>query len=166
MEALTQARLKELLHYNPETGVFTWLSHHWRRSIGKSAGTKTATGYIQIDINRKPFYAHRLAWLYVYGEFPKYHIDHINIVRDDNRLANLRACEPLENSWNVKKRSHNKTGFRGVYWNKRAKKFRAQISICKVKTYLGEYDTPEQASAAYEAKAKELHGAFYREANK
>jgi hypothetical protein len=161
MEPLTQARLKELLHYSPETGVFIW--RVGRKMAGKIAGSPNSWGYTVIGIEGRNRRAHRLAWLYVHGIPPNGQIDHINGVRDDNRISNLRVCVQVQNCWNAKKQKTNKTGFRGVCFNEKTKRFRAQINVFGTKIYLGEYDSPEQASAVYKEKARDLHGEFYRE---
>ena len=159
MQELTQSRLKELLSYDPETGVFTWLSG---RRLGKIAGTPNAQGYLLIKISDTNHYAHRIAWLWHFGAFPASSIDHINCVKNDNRIANLRECSRTENSFNVGIRADNSSGFKGVSWCKRDRLWRAQIRIDGKPNYLGCFATSELANAAYQAKARDLHGEFYR----
>ena len=114
---LTQERLKELLHYDPETGVFRWKVDRPKGvKIGNKAGTLDQDGYRKISLDGKRFYAHRLVWLYVHGEFPFDQIDHKNRVPDDNRLVNLRQATSGEN------RANSKTthlGMKGAYFHKR-----------------------------------------------
>lgn len=157
---LTQERLKELLDYDPETGVFVWKVCAAKNiKAGSVAGCKILDGYIKIRINGNLYRAHRLAWLYIYGCWPTNQIDHINRVRDDNRLCNLREATNQENSWNTNKRKDNTSGYRGVCWDKRTKKWQANIAINGNKKHIGHFDTPETAHAAYLA-AKEEHHKF------
>lgn len=89
-------RLKELLHYDPDTGLFTWLTDRGRAKQGDAAGNHV-NGYLRVRIHRKDYLLHRLAWLYVHGAFPTHQIDHINGVKDDNRIDNLRDVNQSEN---------------------------------------------------------------------
>ena len=158
---LTQQELKELLHYEPLTGVFT------RRTAtancvqaGDIAGTKETTGYIRLRVLNKKYLAHRLAWLYVYGEWPSKHLDHINGVRDDNCIANLREATPRENSQNTKKRHGARCRLKGVRVYKG--RFLAQICTRGKNLHIGCYNTEEEAHAAYMAAAEKEFGAFAR----
>ena len=108
-EKITQAKLKELLSYDPETGDFTWLVG--RKMAGKKAGSPHNQGYFTIRISRKLYLSHRLAWLYVYGAFPKIDLDHINGVKSDTRIDNLRECSESQNQWNSRKPKNNISGF-------------------------------------------------------
>ena len=142
---LTQSELKKVIHYCPETGIFT------RIIKGKKIGKKLHNGYQRIAINKKLHYAHRLAWLYVYGEFPKMLIDHINRVKDDNRIVNLREADYLINRFNRgvdKISSSNTSGITGVSFNKDTKKWRAYIYKNYINIYLGGFETKEQAIQA------------------
>lgn len=154
---LTQMRLKELLLYDPETGVFTWLSKP-NRSIrmGDVAGCM-ASGYRQIKIDGRLYRAHRLAWLYVHGKWPADQIDHINGVRDDNRIVNLREATQSQNQQNRTANANNTSGFPGVCWSKQKRKWRSQIKLASRNKYLGIFDTPVAAHAAYLAAKAELH---------
>lgn len=172
---ITQERLKAVLDYNQNTGVFTWkISTGPRSVIGKPAGSYDVKGYVVIAIDTKTRKAHRLAWLYIYGDFPqgtRPFIDHINGNPADNRLVNLRVSSGVENSRNRFKTSTNETGFKGVSWdrnNRGNKKFKAQIRnpVTGRNENLGRYLTPEEASLAYENKSKEYYGDFYREPEK
>jgi hypothetical protein len=161
MSELTQERLKELLKYDPETGIFTWLVG--RKMAGKIAGSVNSEGYCQIGIKGKLHLAHRLAWIFVTGKVPCRQIDHRNGLKTENWFLNLRQCEGVQNQWNTKLRSDNKSGFKGVSWRKEIGKWQAQIRVFKVNTHIGFFDCPKEAGAAYESKARELHGEFYRE---
>ena len=91
---ITISELIAQLNYEPETGIFTWKkAKRGHTKAGAKAGTIRPNGYINITINRKPYYAHRLAWFYTTGQWPTHHIDHINGVRDDNRIENLREAD-------------------------------------------------------------------------
>ena len=150
---LTQARLRELMRYDPETGVMTWL-----RS-GKRAGTKHRLGYRNVVVNGKGYAEHRLAWLWVHGQWPEHDLDHINRVRDDNRLRNLRPATRSENCQNQPVRKSNRSGVTGVYLHGLTGKWVASISIAKKQRHLGIFDSVEQAIAVRkEAEAK--HYAF------
>jgi hypothetical protein len=116
-------------------------------------------GYIRIGINNKLYVAHRLAWLYVHGEFPESEIDHINGDRADNRILNLRKATPAENSQNRARYCSNSSGFMGVYFNKRHKKYCARINHLGKKKHLGLYDTAELAFEAYK-EAKRVYHSF------
>ena len=161
---LSQQRLKELLEYNQETGLFTnRVQRNSHAKKGGVAGTKTKYGYISIQIDKKLYLAHRLAWLYVYGEFPEKSLDHINEIKDDNRLVNLRLATRQENGHNISiLRITNKSGFIGVSWNKKPKKWLASIAINGKNKHLGLFNTPEEASEVYLKAKRELHP-FWKE---
>lgn len=154
---ITQNILKEILDYNPETGLFIWKKRISKCiKIGKLAGFLDNRGYIRITIYKKKFSAHRLAWLYVYGKWPNNIIDHINRIKTDNRINNLRDVSDSENKENrsIPSKS-NTTGFLGV--SKNRWKFRATIRVNKIKINLGTFDTPEEAHQYYLNAKKELH---------
>lgn len=158
---ITQSELKELLHYEPKTGVFTWLVSHQRIRVGDVAGGNVCQDYTRIQINGVRYKAHRLAWLYVHGSFPPHEIDHRNQTKSDNRWRNLRLATSSENKRNVGINSRNTSGFKGVSWNKTAKKWEAYGRLNGGNKNLGGFDSAELASAAYQAFAKRHHGAFY-----
>jgi hypothetical protein len=145
---ITQEKLKEMLTYNPDTGIFTWKVKHLKKCIlNKNAGTLKKAGYITISIKKRLYLAHRLAWLYVYGEWPKNHIDHINGVRDDNRIENLRDVTQRQNCQN--KQSNRQGKLVGTIYDKRDSKFYSRISI-KNKLYtITSHETEQQAHEAY-----------------
>lgn len=116
---LTAEILREELSYNPETGEFKRLKARGGRPVGSSSGyINKTTGYVLIEVCGKTYLAHRLAWLHVHGNWPKYTIDHINRCRPDNRLSNLRDIEHCENGRNTGIRISNTSGVTGVYWHK------------------------------------------------
>ena len=155
---LTKERLKEVLHYNPETGLFTWIVRTaMRTKAGEIAGRKDRYGYVFIQIDRKKYPAHRIAWLYVNGVFPNEEIDHINGMRDDNRISNLREADRRLNCENRRKsQSNNKLGILGVC-KLGSGKYQAQIVVGGEKKYLKCWDTPELAHQAYLTAKRKLH---------
>ncbi len=161
MADLTQSRLKELLDYDPETGLFTRRVARGNQRAGDTAGT-LIKGYIAILIDRKPYYAHRLAWFYVYGEWPKDEIDHINRRKADNQIANLREADRSQNMGNQKPSSLSKSGLKGANWRSDTGRWRAKIKLHGRNHYLGYFSTPEEAHATYVKKAQEIFGEFAR----
>ncbi|PPC95237.1 MAG: Fis family transcriptional regulator [Methylotenera sp.] len=158
LKMLTQARLKELLHYSPDTGLFTRKSTVGGKLIGSSAGAHDTSGHLQIKIDSRLYLAHRLAWLFVHGNLPAKQIDHINGIRDDNRFENLREASFKQNMQNQKKpRTTNSTGFLGVSFHKPNSLYRAQICHNKKVLHLGYHRTPEEAHQAYLAAKRNLH---------
>lgn len=157
-EILTAERLRELLDYDPLTGIFTWRTRRGSVPRGGVAGHLGAHRYVVIKLGRRRHRAHRLAWLHTHGVWPALHIDHINGVRHDNRLVNLREANHSENAQNQPHlRANNTSGFLGVTWSARDKRWQAGININKKRIHLGHFHTAEEASAAYrEAKAR-LH---------
>lgn len=153
---LTQERLKELFNYNPETGLFIRLiSTSYNTYTGEIAGSIQADGYVQIGINYKLYRAHRLAWLYMTGEWPVGHIDHKNRIPTDNRFCNLRDATSLENNHNKSKLPRNSLNkYLGV--SKRGNTWRARITASGVQLHLGTFATEELAGEAY-LKAVELY---------
>jgi hypothetical protein len=156
---LTQARLKELLHYDPDTGVFTWQIDRGRLAkAGCRAGYYADKGYRKITVGSKSFAEHRLAWFMTCGAWPVGVIDHINGIVDDNRISNLRDVSRSANSQNQRRgKKHSTTGFLGVCAGKG--KFQGAITLpCGKRLHLGTYDSPEEAHEAYLA-AKRIHHA-------
>jgi len=134
---ITQKELKELLHYNPITGDFTWIvSRGYVRNNGV-AGCDTIYGYRSIKINQKRYQSHRLAWLHVYGEWPKDQIDHINHVRNDNRICNLRSVTRKENLKNKRAYKASKTGVSGVTLYKPNGRWKVTIGSGYSSGYIG-----------------------------
>lgn len=154
---LTQAELKQLLHYDPETGLFTWITTGTGRKRNKSAGWLQRDGYRRIGIHGATYLEHRLAWLYVHGNFPPEQLDHINRTRHDNRITNLRTVSRQQNAFNLSLYKNNKSGYIGVHWRKDMNEYRACIRIDgKLKT-IGYYACPKQAHEAYLKVKAELH---------
>lgn len=140
MSKLTQRRLKELLHYNSGTGIFTWkVSRNQFVLKNCIAGSKTLKGYYVICVDRKHYYSHRLVWLYYNGYLPENQIDHINQNKGDNRIENLRVVSQQCNSRNCGNRVTNTSGVKGVGWNKRYNKWYAYIDVNDKHRHLGGY---------------------------
>lgn len=158
---ITQERLRELLDYNPETGLFTWKQYRGGTAFaGSCAGRPNKSGHIQIMVDGVRYMAHRLAWLYVNGSFPKNEIDHINRIRSDNRIANLRPASNLENAQNRSRSSNNTSGRSDVTWNKKTKKWRARLTVGYKRMHLGYFESLDDAFSA-RAQAKMKYHTFH-----
>ena len=153
---LTQAELKELLTYDPATGVFVWRVARKDR-IGEKAGALNGFGHRQIRLNGKLYMAHRLAWLYVHGEWPKTNLDHINGIPDDNRISNLRLATSKQNQENVKLRIDNASGHRGISWNANSQKWVARVQHYKKRICVGYFNTLTEAAEAVKIKRDQLY---------
>lgn len=157
MNTLTQARLQELLHYDPDTGVFTrrvWTGPNVK--VGSVAGCKIRSGHIHIKLCGKRYYAHRLAWLYMTGTWPILSIDHINGIADDNRFSNLRVVTHSVNLQNLRRaRKDNRSGMIGVH--ERGGKFRATIRVGGKNISLGTFASADAAHDAYVNAKRRLH---------
>ena len=159
MTELTSERARELLSYNPLTGELTWIAKtSGRRKQGGIAGSKMKIGYLEIGIDNKRYLIHRVVWLIVYGHWPADQIDHINGIRDDNRISNLREASNIINGENkMRARVDSKTKMLGASWSTYNKKYVSQI-VAKGKHYfLGHYTTPEAAHDAYLTAKRQLH---------
>lgn len=156
---LTAARLRELLHYEPESGIFLWLNptpKNHKAIRGEPAGV-VSKGYLVIRVDGVLYRSHRLAWLYMTGEWPSKFIDHRDTVRTNNAWRNLREADSFLNAQNVRAPSkNNATGLLGVF-PARGGKFSSQIMAQRKKHCLGTFDTPEEAHAAYVAAKRRLH---------
>jgi hypothetical protein len=156
---ITQEQLKEILHYDECTGVFVRIGRSTERvKIGDIVGSVNLSGYVIINIDGDKFRAHRLAFLYMTGEFPKNMVDHIDGVRDNNRWGNLREATSSENMQNqIRARIDNKSGFLGVTRHKPSGRFAARIQLNGKVTSLGYYDTPEEAHEIYLVEKRKIH---------
>jgi hypothetical protein len=158
MSDLDSKRLKELLEYNPETGIFTRKIGIGGQKAGAIAGKQRKDGYIDINISPKRYLAHRLAWLYIHDSWPNQMLDHINGIRNDNKISNLREVTNSENQQNkTKARKDSNSKFQCVNYKPSHKKWEAYITVNRVKKHIGHFDSPEEAHAAYLLKKKELH---------
>ena len=163
MEDLTYEYVSSILNYDPNTGILTNKFNRGPRArAGQEAGCSVG-GYRKVVLAGKPRYSHRIAWLLYYGELPVGSLDHINLNRSDNRMSNLREANCLQNSHNTGLLSTNTSGYRGVSFNKKAKKYVAQIRINGIRQYIGSYNTALEASTVYNELAKQTRGEFYKE---
>lgn len=155
MAAYMRARLR----YDPQTGAFAWIVPTARCiKAGSAAGWKNSSGHIQIKVDGTSHMAHRLAWLMTFNTFPSGQIDHINGIRDDNRIANLRNVTTGENTQNQRApRSDNTSGYLGVSFSKAAGKWVAGIGVGRKRIHLGCFDCPETAHLAYIKAKREMH---------
>lgn len=163
VDDLTQVRLKEMLDYNPDTGMLQWRVRRNGVKPEKDAGyIMPDQGYRVIGIDRRVHKAHRLAWLWMTGEWPNCQIDHINCDRADNRWANLRSASNSENQRNAGARSSNRVGLKGAHYCSGRDRWRSKIVVNGKTTWLGTFKTPEDAHFAYSRMAAKLHGEFAR----
>jgi hypothetical protein len=155
----TQQELKQLFSYLPETGEFRWLNSIRNGAIkqGDIAGSTNNDGYTMIKVRGRTYPAHRLAWLYVYGSQPSSGIDHINGIRIDNRIANLRLATVKQNNENTSIRKDNKTGCRGVHFSAREGKYVAKMEHNKRRIPIGYFDRLEDAAIAVQKMRTELY---------
>lgn len=155
---LTAERLREVLHYAPETGVFTWIRPTGHRAkAGQRAGATSKLGYELIGVDGVRYYAHRLAWLYMHGTWPAEQVDHRNLNRLDNRISNLRHASHALNNQNKLARVDNVSGRVGVHWHAAAGKWAAEIQAFNRRMHLGLHATIEAASAARKAAEEKYH---------
>ena len=155
---LIQDELKDILTYNLETGIFIWNKDVCKKcKAGQTAGSFDC-GYIRITIKSKRFLAHRLAWLYINGTWPIHNIDHINGIKSDNRICNLRLATIAENQQNRLNANANSThGYLGITWNKKTNKWLSKIMLNKKRIHIGYFETAIEAHNAYIETKRKLH---------
>jgi len=174
-EALLPVELaNEFLEYNPETGVFIWKwrdrkhftsDKEWKRGNTRFANTVAGsddekTKYRRIKVNGNDYMAHRLAWLLHYGAWPEDQIDHINNVRDDNRIENLREATHAQNTRNKSSRKGSSSKYLGVSRHNASNKWQAAIKVDGETYYLGLFTIEENAARAYDRAALKYHGIY------
>lgn len=158
---LTHERLLEALHYDPVAGVFIWkVSTNGRITIGQKAGWTSNTGHRSVTLDGRTHKEHRLAWFYVHGVWPKHQIDHKDVTPDNNAINNLRDATQFQNQRNKGRYKSNKSGFKGVSWKEKNRKWVAQAKLNNKVHHLGLFDSAEEASKAYQAFADKHHGEF------
>ena len=157
--ALTAERLREVLNYDPETGVFTWAKSRPHCRVGSVAGCLCKNiGYVKLRVDGHLWLAHRLAFLYMTGDWPSHEVDHINGARSDNRWANLRDVVSRVNKENMRSAySNSQSGVIGVTWFRPAKLWRAAIQVDKKPHHLGYRKTAEEAAQLYLEAKRKLH---------
>lgn len=157
---LAPERLRSVLRYEPETGAFVWLESGrgpYKRA-GAIAGTLSRWGYTVIGVDGTQYLAHRMAWLYEHGKWPEQEIDHINGVKTDNRIANLRDVSRSVNQENIRTaRSDSQSGILGVSWNSDQCKWVASIQVQRKQTIVGRFDDKHEAQAAYLSAKRKMH---------
>lgn len=166
---LTQEYLKSILHYDPESGAFTWINSGRRGWRGKPAGSlfnlkRSRTSYLRIKIKNKNYLAHRLAWLYMYGEMPDSILDHIDENGLNNSISNIRASDESKNIQNVSLKANNTSGYKNVSWFPQTGKWRVsfRLKIDGVSRMLsfGLYSNIKDAIKVAAIKREELHEEF------
>lgn len=164
-------RLRQLLAYDPETGVLTWCARAdyvgkratWNvRYAGKVAGTPVAGGYVCIRIDREHYLGHRIAWAMTHGEWPEFDLDHRDGDPSNNRIENLRPATHAQNLKNQRRPSNNTSGYKGVSFRPERMKYRASIRVAGRQMFLGHFDTAEAAHSAYADAARREYGEFAR----
>ncbi len=162
---LTAARVRELLDYEPETGLLRWRKVRKHALVGMAAGYKNRKGYLRVKVESRLYLAHRLAWLHFYGRWPADQIDHINGIRDDNRIVNLRDVSGQVNTQNRHKAPHgpvrnpSNTNLLGTHFDRKRQVFTAHITdpVTRKQKNLGGYSTAEKAHAVYLEAKRRLH---------
>lgn len=151
---------RDLIGYNPETGILTAKVNFNGRQAGSVIGSQTSGGYYSTQLFGKKYFVHRIAWLIHYGEWPAMNIDHINGVKTDNRIENLRLCSVSQNHFNKPTQKNNTTGVKGVCWSKRDKSYVASVQCNGKKYSAGYHKDIESAKNAVMSLRERLAGEF------
>lgn len=160
---LTHERLISVLEYEEETGVFVWISRTTNRvHVGSMAGYTGIKGYVLIGIDGVDYKAHVLAWFYVNKKLPNGKIDHIDTDRSNNKISNLRCATNQQNNANKKKQKNNTSGYKGVSWHKKAKKWSSTIRYSRTNIHLGLFTDPLKVYEVYLFFSKAAFGEFAR----
>lgn len=157
---LTAARLRDVLNYDPASGVFTRLQCEQRPDVAgrPTSEGRHSNGYQRIAVDGGRYYSHRLAYLYMTGAWPEHEVDHINGIRHDNRWANLRAATPRLNQQNKRRaRVDSQSGVLGVSWDAARGWWVARIKVADTYKYLGRFETKTEARAAYLSAKRQHH---------
>jgi hypothetical protein len=155
--------VRSVFDYDCETGALSWRAKIARNTpIGERAGYVGPQGYRVVQMFGRRWMEHRLIWIWVTGAWPSFDIDHVNCTRSDNRWGNLREATRSQNNGNMPRPVHNRSGVKGVFWDKSRNRWQAQIKIRGRSTSLGRFDSKESAAAAYEAAARQHFGEFAR----
>lgn len=157
MESILTAEIvRNLFVYESDIGLLFWRVNRGTAKIGAQAGTKNGNGYKQVKIFGKIYFCHRLAWLHFYGKWPIKDIDHINRIKTDNRIVNLREVTHSENMRNRGLLKTNKSGYQGVLWSKLMNRWRACICVNNKIKHIGFYETAEEAALAYAKECEKI----------
>lgn len=162
---ITQTELKELLHYDQDTGIFTWLKSKGNIKANILAGYKDNKKYIHIKVNNKTYLAHRLAWLYMYGEIPNTYIDHIDGNPENNKISNLRLASKNENQWNRKVNKNSTSKVKNIWFDKKRNKFAVVIQANNKQKMIGRFNTLEEAIIASNEARLKYHGDYSNNGN-
>lgn len=163
---ITADLARYLFNYDPDTGVLSWKNPRKKTLIGRPVGNKKGNNYMRVTVivDRKLnyFVVHRIAWLVHYGRWPKDQLDHINGIRNDNRLCNLRECSQAENNANTRLYKNNKSGVKGVYWEPDRNSWAAYIRENKILRRIGRFETKEEAALARKQAFEDYYHEFCR----
>jgi len=159
---LTQARLMEVVAYSQETGAFVRLCPSSNAPTGPVLPLPSKNGYLRMRVDGKLYYLHRLAWLYVHGEWPSNLADHKDGDKTNNRIDNIRNATHAQNLQNIAAKGRGASGLRGAYLDKASGRWQARIMRNYKTISLGYFDTPELAHAAY-LEGKRVHHQFQPE---
>lgn len=149
--------LKEYLHYDPATGIFTWIKKYYANNVGDHPKPSHSEGYIRVQFKGVRYFLHVVAFYWTYGYLPS-RVDHKNRITSDNRLENLRAATDAENACNTGPKGRSK--YRGLCWQKNTSKWVVILRKAGQKYYLGVFSDEKEAARAYNVKAREIHGEF------
>jgi len=160
MQDVTAEELRGKWNYDPDTGLFTkkYAERGW--PAGHPIGAVHPDGYVVTSIRNRQYSVHRLVWLYVHGEWPEHDVEHRDRNRANNRIANLRPCNDSQNQANQSLSMRNASGRKGVTWLAKHKKWQASIKVRGKSRYLGVFDNLDEAGAAYQCAAIEVHGEY------
>lgn len=151
---------RDLFRYEKESGFLYWRVRGKKRSVTDPAGTKTNRGYVAISVCEKKFYRHRIVWAIHYGKLPELGLDHINGIKGDDRIENLRIATTSQNGFNRTKTKANKSGFKGAWFDKKRGQYRSRIVTNGRETHLGYFEDASKAHEAYLTAAEKLHAEF------
>lgn len=159
---LSYQRAHELFTYDPVNGLLLWRVSKGTAKAGKVAGKLERDGYMRVQTDGKLYLVHRIAWLLQKGDWPEFEVDHVNGDPSDNRWLNLRHASHSENGKNLKKYDNNKSGFKGVCWHNRLKKWQVRINYNGIQYHLGYHTELEHANAYYAGAAALVFGQWCR----
>ena len=161
---ITHTQLKEVLEYDPDTGLLKWLVTRGRVKAGYVAGRCRPDGYVTIKVDGRDYLAHRLAWLWTTGLWPLDEIDHKDGNPNNNRWSNLRQATSRQNHYNSRRMTRNVSGVKGVLWVAAEQRWVARVRAPDGRSHTKRCLSKEDAAAFYKARAEELHGEFVRTA--